>query len=53
MIYSRKGYKIDNSKSLILLNLHLMVCYALYKCNRKLKTSWKADLVTRNFIAHK
>jgi hypothetical protein len=27
MIYSHTGYKIDNSKSLILLNVHLRDCY--------------------------
>lgn len=31
MIYSHKGYKIVNNKSLILLNLHI------HKCNRNLK----------------
>jgi len=27
MIYSRTGFKIDNNKSLILLNVHLRDCY--------------------------
>jgi hypothetical protein len=39
MIYSHKGYKIDNNKSLILLNLQLRNFYAQYKCNGNLKTS--------------
>ena len=33
MNYSHKGYKIDNNKSLILLNLQLRDCYTQYKCN--------------------
>jgi hypothetical protein len=33
MIYSHKGYKIDNNKSLISLNLQLRNCCTQYKCN--------------------
>jgi hypothetical protein len=36
MIYSHTGYKIDNNKSLILLNLQLRDCYTQYK-NSKLR----------------
>lgn len=39
MIYPRKGYKINNNKSLILLHLKLRDFYTQYKCNRNLKTS--------------
>jgi hypothetical protein len=38
MIYSHKCYKIDNSKSLTLLNLPPRDCYTQYKCNGNLKT---------------
>jgi hypothetical protein len=41
MICSHKGYKIDNNKSLILLNLQLSDCYTQYKCNGNLRTSMK------------
>jgi hypothetical protein len=37
MIYSHNGYKIDNNKSLIFLNLQLRD-YAQYKCNGNMKT---------------
>jgi hypothetical protein len=38
-MYSHKGYKIDNNKSLILYNLQLRDCYTQHKCNGNLKTS--------------
>jgi len=38
MTYSHTDYKIDISKSLILLNLHLRDCYTQYKHNAHLKT---------------
>lgn len=41
MSYSHIGYKIDNidnSKSLTLLNLHLMDCYTQYKHKKHHKT---------------
>jgi hypothetical protein len=45
MIYAHKGYKIDNNKSLELLNLKVRDCYAQYKCNGNLKSSGNSDVV--------
>jgi hypothetical protein len=45
MNYAHKGYKIDNSKSLILLNSQLRDSYTQSKCNGNLKTSRKYDLI--------
>jgi len=37
MTYSHTGYKIDNNKSLILLNLYLRDCHTQHNHNRHLK----------------
>jgi hypothetical protein len=41
MIYSHKGYKIDNNKSFILLTLQLRDCYTEYKSNGKTENVMK------------
>jgi hypothetical protein len=52
MIYSRKGYELDNNKSLLLQNLQLRDSHTQHKVTETCKRNETQIRFTRRFVAH-